>query len=165
ALYLGFDRAFGNVSTRLFVSAAASRTPPTAQAATVPPVVVWEWWDPEQAAWARLEAVDESRAFTRRGLITFPAPAELAPHDVLGRTAVWLRACWDRGAYASPPQLDAILPNTVWARQWTPIADENLGSSTGEPSQQFAFAHTPVLPGEVVEVREQGPGGDPGTWT
>jgi predicted phage baseplate assembly protein len=53
----------------------------------------------------------------------------------------------------------------MWAEQTTTVDDELLGSSTGEPGQRFRFARPPVLPGELVEVREPGSPVEPETWT
>jgi len=44
--------------------------------------------------------------------------------------------------------------NTVWARHGTTFRNQVLGSSNGDPNQTFQFSKTPVLAGQIIEVRE-----------
>ena len=46
--------------------------------------------------------------FTRRGLITFIGPPDFRASTKFGRPAFWLRARWERGGYAVPPQLRRV---------------------------------------------------------
>jgi predicted phage baseplate assembly protein len=54
-----------------------------------------------------------------------------------------------------------IAANATWALQAETVTNEVLGSSEGQPSQVFFLRSTPILPGQVVEVRElEGPRAD-----
>jgi peptidoglycan hydrolase-like protein with peptidoglycan-binding domain len=154
-LYLGADGDFGNHPTSLYFGLAETAYRSGAEradAAAGPPIVVWEYWS--GAGWSPLGTHDETNGFAQRGLVTFVAPRDLARSKEFGRPAYWLRARWDRGDYPAPPRLARILTNTMWASHVATVADEILGSSTGEHDQAFAVVHPPVLPGQRIEVYE-----------
>ena len=115
ALYLGFDRAFANRATSLYFGVARSFYDPDAapREVTEEAAVVWEHWN--GSGWHRLGTRDETRGFTRRGLVTFVGPPEARESIEFGRRAFWLRARWERGEYAVEPQIERILTNTTWA--------------------------------------------------
>jgi hypothetical protein len=117
-----------------------------------PARVVWEYWN--GASWTPLGARDETLAFTRRGLLTFVGPFDFRSSTEFGQAAFWLRARWESGAYASPPQLQRVLTDTTWAAHTVTIQNEPLGSSNAELNQVFRTAKAPVLAGQRVEVRE-----------
>jgi predicted phage baseplate assembly protein len=119
-----------------------------------PAAVVWEYRSPN--GWQPLGTEDETRGFTGRGLLTLVGPTDMARSTEFGVGAHWLRARWERGDYAAPPQLARVLTNTIWASHVATVRDEVLGSSTGEERQFFRTSRAPVLPGEQVEVRELG---------
>jgi predicted phage baseplate assembly protein len=50
--------------------------------------------------------------------------------------------------------LAAIDANAVWARQVQTVSDELLGSSNGQIRQAYFMRRSPVLAGQVIEVRE-----------
>jgi len=159
ALYLGFQRpgatsGFANRSSSLFVSVADALYGEAIGAGAERAAVTWEYWNGQR--WARLGTRDETQGFFRRGLVTFVGPGDFpARADFgLGERLFWLRAVWERGSYAVLPQLTRVLTNTTWAANQLTIANELLGSSIGEPGQLFRATHTPLLAGQVVEVRE-----------
>jgi len=159
-MYLGFQRpaadtGFANRSTALYFSVAeVLYGGSTAEGGAVaePAAVVWEYWNGSR--WARLGARDETQGFSRRGLVTFIGPPDFRRSTEFRIEAFWLRARWDRGEYATPPQLRRVLTNTTWATHTLSIQNEILGSSIGEPNQVFRTAKAPVLPGQRIEVRE-----------
>jgi hypothetical protein len=71
-----------------------------------------------------------------------------------GTPRTWIRA--RLAADADPPRARVLglHPNAAWAVQAQTIEHETLGSGTGQPGQTLFFARTPVLEGQVVEVRE-----------
>jgi hypothetical protein len=151
--YLGWSGDLGNDATTLFldvpeVTYGGGRPAPLPE----PAAVVWEYRRGD--GWQPLGTRDETRGFAARGLLAFVAPADIVPSTEFGVEARWLRARWERGGYVRPPQLARVLTNTVWASHMATVRDEVLGSSTGEESQVFATAQSPVLPGERIEVRE-----------
>lgn len=162
ALYLGFVRpgvatTFDNRPVTLYFGVEQN----VYQAAmdggrpveTKEPEIAWEYRD-AQGNWRWLGAQDQTAGLTRRGVVTFVAPADLVPTTAFGRAASWLRARWNGGRYLVLPRLTRIVTNTVWAHHATSIANEVVGSGTGEPGQTFSTSLTPVLNGERVEIRE-----------
>ncbi|HEX6267914.1 MAG TPA: putative baseplate assembly protein, partial [Burkholderiales bacterium] len=135
--------------------AASFATAAGARAVPQPPAVDWHYWDGKQ--WAKLAVQDGSEAFTRSGLVEFLPPPGFARRRLFGREAYWLRAEWTKGDYALPPRLWRLLPNTTLAQQTTTFLNEVLGSSNGVEAQRFRSTRTPVLAGQVLEVREPEP--------
>ena len=167
ALYLGFDQPFSQRSVTLFLEvepplpeqvAAGQLTDPAATAPGSPVRLTWEYADAD--GWASLAAVDETNGLSERGLVTFFGPPDLTPRQYFGHDLCWLRLRWLSGEFPLPPRLRRVLLNTVWASQVSTIQNELLGSATADPGQAFTAAHAPVLPGELLTVREQGD-----TWT
>ena len=152
-LYLGFDRAFSNRPISLYFSVRDDVSTEAGPAAG-PPAVVWEFWDGAAMGWGRLETRDDTRAFTRRGLVTFVGPSTLVASRQFGRSAHWLRARWVAGGYSGPPTLERVATNTMWALHQTTILDEVLGSSTGASDQALRATRAPMLDGEMLDVRE-----------
>ncbi len=60
----------------------------------------------------------------------------------------------DAQAQVRGPYLKSIRINTVPAINSITVKDEILGSSNGEPGQDFTLLHSPVLPGLELAVRE-----------
>ena len=71
-----------------------------------------------------------------------------------GTPRTWLRIRLQDDGEPPQSQVRGIHLNAVWASQTQTYENEVLGSSSGEPGQVFFFRTTPVLPGQVVEVRE-----------
>lgn len=160
-LYLGFDQPLPDQQTSVLMAVTSA---PHAGRVTVelyagaPPAVVWEYWNGIDAQWAHLPVDDESRSFTREGLVKFVIPVTHSPTVDFGMDPTmplwWLRARWEGGDYPGPVWLDRVLTRTVWAANATTSQNEVLGSSTGEPGQVMTLSRTPVLNGEVIQVRE-----------
>ena len=71
-----------------------------------------------------------------------------------GTPRSWLRARVRGDGDPRRAHIERVYPNSTWAEQLETVADEPLGSSTGEPSQVHFVSRAPVLPGEQIEVRE-----------
>jgi hypothetical protein len=71
-----------------------------------------------------------------------------------GTPRTWIRARLAEPGEPPMNELRAVLPNAVWASQRRTNTREPLGSSNGQPNQVFFIREAPVLPGEVIEVRE-----------
>lgn len=66
----------------------------------------------------------------------------------------WIRARLRVDGDPTATRVEAIDVNAVWAAQVQTIVGEVLGGSTGEPRQVLRCRSAPVLPGQVIEVRE-----------
>jgi hypothetical protein len=158
ALYLEFDPATTwagtplNVYLQVVQPLYGWRSAARAVGAAGPAAMVWWYWN--GTAWKRLSVEDETGNLARSGLLRFIWPADARPRPVFGRRRLWVRARLEAGGYATPPRLGALSLNTVWASHGVTFRDHVLGSSNGDPGQEFRFTRTPVLQGQVVEVRE-----------
>jgi hypothetical protein len=150
AIHFGFSHALpsGLVSMYFAADPAGGVTAPTSSP------FVWEYASPR--GWVGLPALDATDGFSGSGLVQLIGPSDAEPLVGLGGSLYWLRA---RLKPDIPP---AALPglglwmNAVEAHQGQSVLNDTLGSSDGNPGQTFAFApqHVPVLPGEIIQVRE-----------
>jgi predicted phage baseplate assembly protein len=153
ALLLGFSSpvAFPTDQINLAISLYQSGLvrPVVASAAALPPpaTIVWEYWDGAQ--WDSIDIdSDGTRAFSQDGHILFPGPGSAALASPMGNVTAslyWLRARLQTANYEAPPQLAAVLTNTISATQAITFTGEVLGGSDGTPSQTFNLANTPVM--------------------
>ena len=154
-LYLGFDKPFPNRAIALYFQVetptATELSPANINAAK--PRLVWEYFNGKD--WARLSVIDETAAFSDRGLIKFIGPSDFSKTQEFCKTLYWLRVCWESGKFRVQPRLRRILTNTIWASQTTTLQNEILGSSNGNPNQTFRTVQSPILPGQQLEVQEQ----------
>lgn len=116
-------------------------------------VIAWEYWNGKE--WAPLIARDQTYGFTQSGFVEFVGPADHRPHKRFGYQLYWLRARLEFGGYDEPPMLRNVHVGAAAASNVTTYSDTVLGSSRGTPNQRFVFVRGPVLPGEVVVVRER----------
>ncbi|MEK4851468.1 putative baseplate assembly protein [Paenibacillus sp. FSL H7-0756] len=149
--YLGFDRDISDLPVSLFF--------PLTGEQLGRPVVAWEYWDGRR--WLTLSVNDEIRGFTRREILQFAVPGDIARRPLFGTEQYWIRARLDEGRFEIVPQVNAILANAVWARNSNTAAGELLGSSNGEENQIVQLSKIPVLPGQLLKVREAT---GQGTW-
>ena len=158
AAYLGFDRPFDNRSVTLY----AQVLPPTPEQVLPnefqekvyddPPQLIWEYATAD--GWARLGVIDETKAFSDRGLIRFIGPRDFTRRPRFGHNLCWLRVRWVSGEFTISPHAERLRLNTIWARQSTTIANEILGSSNGEANQHFQTVQQPVQPEQQLDIRE-----------
>ena len=154
ALYLGFDKPLpaDRIGLYLNVREAPGRL--------VGPLLRWEYVEGRQ--WLPLTVADETANLSRPGIVSFvwpkaPPPPEDLPTALLPRFGTpreWVRARLDSDGEPLRAQLDGVHLNGVWAAQVRTYENERLGSSNGQPRQAVFARNTPVLPGEVIEVRE-----------
>ncbi|MEF2967750.1 putative baseplate assembly protein [Paenibacillus sp. M1] len=153
--YLAFDRDISDLPVSLFF-------PLTGEQLGENPIVAWEYWNGRK--WMTLSVNDALRHFTRREILQLAIPSDIEPRPLFGTEQYWIRARLDEGTYRVFPQIDAIYSNAVWARHSNTITGEILGSSNGEGEQSFTLSKTPVLPGQVLMVREAAETGDWVPW-
>lgn len=152
--YLAFDRDISNLPVSLFF--------PLTGEQQGHPVVAWEYWEGKR--WLTLSVNDEIRGFTRREILQFAVPSDIEKRPLFGTEHYWIRARLDEGYFETPPQVNAISANAVWARNSNSIAGEIPGSSNGEENQSFQLSKTPVLPGQLLSVRETSGQGEWVPW-
>ncbi|GGN94511.1 hypothetical protein GCM10011579_094070 [Streptomyces albiflavescens] len=146
ALYLGFDGGLPVDSVGIFFDLVEEA------GGSVPPRLVWEYFN--GSGWARLSVVDRTRELRVPGVLTLVGPQDSALLARFGTPRHWLRA---RLAQDGPPTaslINSVRPNAVWAVQRQTLRAEPLGTSTGTPSQVYAFRQIPLLPERRIEVRE-----------
>lgn len=113
--------------------------------------VEWAYWNGNH--WHVLQTRDDTLGLQRSGYVGFYAPADHQPSDEFAEHAYWLRLRPLTAGMA--PRLQTIRLNTVLATNAITITDEIIGSSNGEPDQQFSLARSPLLPDEFqLEVFE-----------
>lgn len=115
--------------------------------------VVWEYWDGE--SWMMLVVSDDTVGFTKSGFVELVGPEDWKQSMKFTEERYWLRARLEMGGYVKPPRIRRVLTNVVDARHHITIRDEILGSSDASPLQQFSLLRSPLLEGEVIEVRER----------
>lgn len=102
-------------------------------------------------------------AASERDLISLATPldtdyvnAVIAPARLprFGTPRTWIRARLQQDGLPRAAQLNGLYLNAAWASQLQTFDGEILGSSNGQPDQAFFTRQKPVLPGQVVEVRE-----------
>lgn len=146
ALYLGFDRPLPADRVSLFLDIQEE-----AGMGDAPPLV-WEYWD--GGAWLVLAVEDETAHLDRPGMLSFIGPADSASLARFGTARHWLRGRRREDGPPARSRIAGLFLNATWAAQAETTRDEVLGGSTAEPDQVFFFGRTPVLEGQVIEVRE-----------
>lgn len=158
ALYLGCSQPFGQHPVTLYLRLEPPQPHEVAadKLAEFDPGsmarVTWEYASPN--GWLPLGAQDNTQTLTQRELVQFIGPQDITEQSRFGQQLYWLRARWLQGGFPLSPRLRAVSLNTTWAMQTTTSREENLGSSNGNAGQLFRAAQAPVLPGQMLEVRE-----------
>lgn len=122
-----------------------------------PATIAWEYWNGSE--WRRLDVVkDETRALTRSGHMYFRGPKDVAKDKMGANTdeqLYWFRVSLVMSQYEIPPEIDALLINTVRALAVTTVRDEVVGSSNGQPRQTFLLRHGAIYANAVRPVEER----------
>jgi hypothetical protein len=111
----------------------------------------FEYWN--GTGWAKLVAADGTDRLLQPGVVEFLGPADFVLSEQFGVSGYWIRALFEAGD-DQPIQLQALLPNTVFATQTITLTNEVLGSSDASAGLQFETTRSPVLAGPQLEVRE-----------
>lgn len=119
--------------------------------------------------------VDSTDEFTQSGYLEFefdaltanafaraPDDDQIEPQFFRGFFVLQARVLRpDAFSDVGAPRLGSVRLNTVPASAVQTVTDEAVGASTGQPSQRFTLAHSPVIPGStsatVDETTESGP--------
>jgi predicted phage baseplate assembly protein len=116
------------------------------------PPLRWEAWQGALEGWTPCELErDTTGGFNRDGEIVVRLPA-MAEHEFAGRRGFWLRCVLIKGEqhYQITPEIQRRWQiesrgATVLARHAVTVANEVLGTSTGEPGQSLALLNAPLL--------------------
>jgi hypothetical protein len=167
AFYIGFDAAFPEQPTNLYVDAAPRAfSGRIVRETSLAPSLLdelsalqWEYFN--GVAWSPLPIVDGTNNLTESGELKFETPFDIAPlakFDDVPR--YWIRARSRTNDPLGTQRLDGVFLNTTTAIQAVTVTGEVVGSSNGRVGQSFRLARAPVLPGQRVIVREPEPPSD-----
>jgi uncharacterized phage protein gp47/JayE len=149
ALHLGFSAQLPSGLVSLYVDLVANEE----RVATTSPFV-WEYLSAD--GWNELVVLDETLGFATSGMIQWIGPDDAIGADGLGGVLYRYRARLKDDETITATTINAIWTNSVWGAQGEQVQNLTLGDSSGNPYQSFIFPANlvPVLPGEVIEVRE-----------
>jgi hypothetical protein len=71
-----------------------------------------------------------------------------------GTPRTWIRVRLQEDSDPRLAKVNGIYHNAVWVSQVQTFENEIIGSGTGQPKQAYFTRNAPVLPGQVIEVRE-----------
>jgi hypothetical protein len=153
AVHFGFSGPLPPGLVSLYFAAGDSADGTSGGGPTASPFL-WEYYSAR--GWIELSVLDQSNGLTGSGLIQFVGPPDAVALPRLRDTPYWLRARLKPDLPVQTLPATGLWLNAVWAHQGETVQQDLLGSSNGNPGQTFVFApqHVPVLPGEVIEVRE-----------
>lgn len=148
ALHFGFDQRLpaGLVSLYAQVPGAEEFAPGTASAFT------WEYLS--RSGWLQLGVRDETYGLRQSGMVQFIGPPDAVAAPGLGGHIYRIRARLKDGVALTERPLSGLWLNGVWAGHRVRVEQEMLGTADGTPRQALRFLRSPVLAGEIVEIRE-----------
>jgi predicted phage baseplate assembly protein len=107
---------------------------------------------------------DETGSLLRGGIIELRVPADwpaVRPSQLTGQDPLrWLRVRIVSGRYDRPPSIDLMHPNCVPSTAVRTIRDEVLEPVANADGRRFRLSQTPVLPGSLTLVVDEGTVGD-----
>jgi hypothetical protein len=75
-----------------------------------PPRLVWEYWNGKK--WAGFSPYDETKQFSKTGILTFAGNGDFAPRRLFGTERYWVRAV-DEAKFYAQPDTRAVLPRVT----------------------------------------------------
>ena len=113
----------------------------------------WECF--HEGKWVKLNVNDYTDSLHRSGFVEFDIPEEWRAGEQFGLSLCWLRVLFESGSFESIPLLKNLHNNAVFGSHCRTFQNDVLGSGSGSPFQEYPLLRTPVLPGTVLEVREE----------
>jgi hypothetical protein len=169
ALYMGFDREFGDVYISMLMHIADAESAAGYALEQGNPLIAWEYAASDYA-WKPLDVQDNTADLTAAGTAAFTGPSDsikinlfkyLSPGDQNPdhEELYWYRARLANGRYDYPPRIKAIYLNTVMADNLVVSReDQVIGSGNGSANQKLPLVRVPVTGGHlwVREVEKPG---------
>lgn len=163
-LYFGFDRSLSNIrASQLVVMQAMGESDVAALRGEVidSPVIVWEYRNSD-GHWASLDTRDNTRALSSSGILSYTAPGDMNSSTEFvfagdNPELYWIRARLAAGLLRATRHIQAFYLNSVWARSMRTVKNEILRAGSGERGQRLRISQAPILPGEILRVREDFP--------
>lgn len=148
ALHFGFDQRLpaGLVSFYVQVPGAEELAPGTSSAFT------WEYLS--RSGWLQLGTRDETYGLRQSGMVQFIGPPDAVAAPEFGGQAYRIRARLKDEHTRRELPVSGLWLNGVWASHRIRVEQEMLGAAAGTPRQALRFVRSPVLAGEIVEIRE-----------
>lgn len=155
AIYMGFDRPFGDVYISLFVHLKDTVSNEVFPLETGFPQIVWEYVSQNNGVidWKPLDVQDGTANLTSSGTVAFLGPNDsekIRLFDLITENELhWYRARLKQGDYDHPPEVKGIYLNTVMADNRMTIDEQVIGSGTGIVGQKLSLIRVPILSGDV----------------
>ncbi len=111
------------------------------------PDVRWSYYS-EPQGWKELDIKDETKGFTKKGILFFSIDEEMKPASFFGENEkFWLKASITGDFYETEmlPTIKGFYLNSVWASQVQTIKDEIIGSGSDVALQLFKVMNSPVI--------------------
>lgn len=159
ALYLGFDKEFGDVYTSMFFHVEDAESLYGYALEQGNPLIKWEYAAADYS-WKPLDVKDNTADLTSGGTVAFTGPSDsikinlfdslLQQKEEAGMELYWYRARLADGHYDYPPAIKGIYLNTVMAdQQYVAAEDQVTGSGNGTANQKINLIRLPITGGEV----------------
>lgn len=110
----------------------------------------WQWFDVTSGTWRSLVTEAGEAGLARSGTISFQVPVRMRSAVLFSQTACWFRVLRPQRDRAL--RLRGIYPNTVSASNRETYRNEVLGSSNGQPNQQFSLDRATTTATAVAQV-------------
>ena len=146
ALYLGFDNKLPINNFGIYADIVEETS------ASEGPALVWEYFN--GAGWQSAAMEDGTQKLQLPGILNFIPPADNTALARFGKSLYWFRGRLKEDGEPIPSIINNLYTNAVWASQRETFNNAALGASNGSPNQMFQFSQVPILPDQVIEVRE-----------
>jgi len=158
ALYMGFDKAFGDVYISMFFHIEEALSEAGYALEQGNPHISWEY-AADGYIWRPLDVADNTADLTTAGTLAFTGPSDAIKTTLFNSPLYWYRARLAKGTYNYPPVIKAIYLNTVMADNRTILREDLVaGSGNGQAGQIISLVRTPVSGGELWVREAEKPG-------
>jgi len=114
--------------------------------------LAWQYF--KDGEWLRLNINDFTDSLHKSGFLDFQTPPDWKAEVNFGKELLWMRVVFENGSFESPPVLRQIYLNAVYGLNCRTYQNKVVASGSGSPFQQYDISGASILPGLVLEVRE-----------